>query len=303
MSEAAAPATSSPEAAPAPAAAPQTAPSAAAAPAAPAPTASQLLGDAPAEAPKSPAWTEGLPDDLRGYAENKRWSDPAAALKSYQELEKVIGAPPERVLKLPGDDSPEAWDGVYKRLGRPDSADGYEFEGGPVEGIIDMTPQIREWAHEAGLSQKQAAKIHAKYNEQVTAMLGQIDEQTAQVQAADLATLRKEWGSTYGENIDAGKRAKAAFDLDDSAVAKLEEALGTAPTLKLMAKIGRALGEHRVSSEDRGTNAQPFGRTPAASMDRIKTLMTDKAFTERLKNKEPAAMREWTQLHEEAYAE
>ena len=228
----------------------------------------------------SPSWTEGLAEDAQGYVENKGWKGADQMLDSYRNLEKAMGAPGESVLTLPKDaEDSEAWGAVYSKLGRPEDAAGYELSGPEVpEGGIDLTPDLANWAHEAGLSKTQAQSIYAKYNGRLEEATQQFEQQRAERNASDEQALRKEWGNAWEENIAAGTRFRQKFGLDDAKMDKLESALGLRGLLELSAEIGRGLGEHQgMPGEDNGAGSQ-FGMTPAAAQLKIKELMSDETF-------------------------
>src|SRR5690606_18358521 len=68
-------------------------------------------------------WTSGFSDDLKGFVQNKGFKDPASVLDSYRNLEKLMGTPKERLLRLPENmDDANAMGEIYTRLGRPQTA-------------------------------------------------------------------------------------------------------------------------------------------------------------------------------------
>ena len=83
----------------------------------------------PAETSTPPTsdWLAGVPDDLRGLAEEKGWKEPADALRTARQMEEFLGADKAgRGLVLPKDEEDkEGYERVYRAMGRPDNADGY----------------------------------------------------------------------------------------------------------------------------------------------------------------------------------
>ena len=71
---------------------------------------------------------QGLDTDSMALVNDRQWKGVPDVLTSYRNLEKLIGVPPERVIKLPGDKDPvESWNSVYDRLGRPKAAADYKI--------------------------------------------------------------------------------------------------------------------------------------------------------------------------------
>jgi len=252
-------------------------------------------------------WTEGLAEDSQGYIENKGWSGAEQMLDSYRNLEKSMGAPADQIVHLPKDaEDAEGWNNVYTRLGRPETADGYKLSETPVpEGAMDLTGDLKQWAHEAGLSQAQTARLHERYNGRLSELVQEQHQKGAEVAQAEEAALKKEWGSAWDENIAAATRFRQRFGIDGETIDKLEGALGLKGVLELTAKIGRGLGEHAMptgSEEDSG-NGLAFGMTPGAAKAKIDELMLDKEFMGQYVDGRPQAVDRMTRLHSLAHPE
>lgn len=255
-----------------------------------------------AEAPAA-NWTDGMEEMTQGFVENKGWKNPEQMLESYQHLEKTIGVPPERVVHLPKEGDADGWGEVYGRLGRPEEASGYKLNEIELpDGGVDLTPNLREWAHDAGLSQTQTSQLYDKYNARVVELGEEMQTQKAEQATADEQALRKEWGGAWEENIAAGTRFRQRFGLDDATVDKLEDALGLRGLLELSASIGRGLGEHQMPSgaEDSGEGLT-YGMTPGAAKAKIGDLTLDKDFMEQYMEGRPEAVNRMTRLHSLAH--
>ncbi len=88
---------------------------AAAAPAAPAATANTNGVAA------GPAWLPGADPDTTAYVTAKGWNDPAAAVTSYRNLEKLFGADRAgHTVQVPSEGSDEVtMNNFYTKIGRP----------------------------------------------------------------------------------------------------------------------------------------------------------------------------------------
>jgi len=255
-----------------------------------------------ASAPEASAsWTSGLGEDAQGYIENKGWTGAQQMLDSYRNLEKSMGAPADQIVHLPKDpEDTEGWNSVYARMGRPETADGYNLSETPVpEGALDLTGDLKQWAHEAGLSQAQTAKLYERYNGKLAELVQQQQQQGSESAQAEEAALRKEWGAAWDENIAAATRFRQRFGIDAETIDKMEGALGLRGVLELTAKIGRGLGEHTMptgSEEDSGAGLA-FGMTPGAAKAKIEELMMDKEFMSQYIEGRPQAVDRMTRLH------
>jgi len=240
-----------------------------------------------------PDWTTGLNEDLRGYVQNKGFKDPAAAIDSYRNLEKLMGVPKERLLKLPEKDDDPAWSEVHARLGRPASPDEYKIDGENKE----FAKWAKETFHGLGLNKKQAEALFGKYNEFAKGhSTKQMEAQVQQAQASE-AALKKEWGAAYDQNVMTAKKAAMTFGLTKEVIDKLESAMGYAEVMKFMSTIGSKVGEDSFvasSSSSRG-----FGvMTPEQAKNRISGLKQDREFIAKLSQGNAEARAEWDRLNQ-----
>lgn len=158
-------------------------------------------------------WLAGLSEDNRSLVEAKKWDAPEAVVKSYRDLE----AHASKALVPPSEDAkPEDWDAFYGKLGRPENPDGYEFklpEGVPEDMPYDDTlkTEFQTWAHEAGLTPKQAAMMHDKYVQQAGQQYSTAVEDTATKVTGAHDELTKAWGDPgsekYQRNVELADRA------------------------------------------------------------------------------------------------
>jgi hypothetical protein len=219
--------------------------------------------------------------DALGFVENKGWKAPGEMLASYRTLEGLRGVPEDQLVRIPTDpENAEQVNEYHRRLGRPDTAEGYKLPKVEVaEGAVNLEPDFRAWAHKHGLSQSQAEGLFGEYtakSEAIAAEIAAAREQ--QVQIADFE-LKREWGAEYEANMAHGKRFASVFGLPEDWLARIEDVSGYKGLLQGAAKIGRAIAEHKFADGDEpGAGDQPFGLTPDAAKTQIAELVSNEEF-------------------------
>ncbi len=256
---------------------------------------------------------EGMPADqvaqLGEVVQAKGWKGPTDALLSYVNLEKVFGADKAgRTITLPkGDDDVDGRKAMLSRLGWPETPDGYGLqipEGPEGEFARSLLPIL----HAEGATTKQAQALMTK----LTGLQQQMDTQRQDAflaQAdADYAALKSEWGTAAPQNEELARRAAATFlgqaGIDEAGLAKIEQAIGTAPLLKLFQAIGSKFSEGTfVDGEGQGSGAM----TPSQAQAAMNAKFGDKDFMERYQHPDPkvrqTAIEEITRLQLMAHPE
>jgi hypothetical protein len=144
-------------------------------------------------------------------------------LTSYRELEGRLG---QALIPPAADASADEWSAFYGRIGRPEKPEGYAFN--LPDGLPEQLPyddafamRFKTWAHEAGLSARQAQALHDQYLRDFAGQHAAAAE--AEVQAVGDAhdAIVKAWGDPASEAYKRKVRSPAvAF-----AFAKVGEAL------------------------------------------------------------------------------
>jgi hypothetical protein len=130
--------------------------------------------------------------------------------KSYVASEKMIGGS----IRVPKEDAkPEEWDGVWNKLGRPESPDKYQINLPYTEYINWSQDRIKELAtaaHRAGFTGKQIQAVIDVYGKQ------QADDYQAQKKSFEdaVTNLRSEWGGSFDKNIALIRRARDLYGGD-----------------------------------------------------------------------------------------
>lgn len=161
-------------------------------------------------------------------------------VRSHVHAQRMIGVPPERVLKLPAGD--EGWDEVYAKLGRPEDPAAYKFSDAGENVKIDQQymDAYRKAAHEAGLSNKQADALF-QWNNKFAAEY--LSRQQAEGQARAQAAL-EEFKSTVGPDFEAAIEL-ARKTVDGLGLSDVVD-LNNSKALEAFYKIGKELDEAEI---------------------------------------------------------
>jgi hypothetical protein len=218
-----------------------------------------------------------LPDDLKAEPSLQTFKGKGAAdvLKSYVNAQRMIGG--EKVVIPTGkNDTPEAWDAFYARLGRPEDPEKYEFEQMP-EGLPvspEFQKSVKALAHGMGLHPKQAAAL----NKAVTGWLGETfkahnESQQKAMEAAETA-LRTEWGNGYDKNLELAGKVIDTYGGKPEEIQAFKEKFGSDPVaIKVLANLGNLIGEGNFIKGE----APAFLSTPEQAKSKAQAIMTDKA--------------------------
>ena len=215
-------------------------------------------------------WTTGLDDDNQLLLEQKGWKDANAALKSYRELSAKLG---ERVLEPPKADAPDAEvEAFYDKMGRPQTPDQYSFhlpEGVPADVPYDgnFAGKFKNWAHEAGLSPRQASALHDRYVQDMAGAVGQSQEARGDMITKAHTDIVREWGEPetdgYRRNVEMSRRAMTQLDLRDDLTASgiIDPASGMITSSKMALALSR-IGEKMFAEDTMYSGVASMGKNP-----------------------------------------
>lgn len=263
--------------------------------------------DSPAKlfelATKKPSWVEGLSSEHRGLLDAKGFKEPSHMIDAYRSLESTVGAPPDKVLKLPTksyEEAPEEWNKVYGRLGRPEKPEGYEIkvpEGAEMDkGVLDF---LTKTFHELGYSKQQGQGLIQKWAQ----FQNGLEAQSAQANAgkkeqADLE-LRTLWGRKFEENVSASYATAAKLGFKPDEIQGLKDQFGDVRILKMFEGISKKIGE----ADYVGGNGPGGDRvlTPDGAQFRLKEIQSDPNWVMKFNTGDPEAIKERDRLMAMAY--
>lgn len=252
-------------------------------------------------------WMEGLDGDMKGFISNKGFKTPAELANSYRNLEKLRGAPQERILTLPeamyDNEGKLTVEGraVAERLGTPKEKKNYALESlMPKEnGDPKLMEHFTEIFFEAGISKTQAEKIVKSWNALQDGRRTSATEIHAANFTKDQNDLKTEWGLAHDQNIQIATEATKAIGMTKEQINALSASLGHAGAMKLLYKMGSSVQESTFINGNSGGKDRI--KDPAGAQARIKDLRADKEFGDKLLAGDAEAKGLWQRLHEQAY--
>ncbi|PZQ63358.1 MAG: hypothetical protein DI570_09200 [Phenylobacterium zucineum] len=181
-------------------------------------------------------WYSTLPDDLKGNPTVVRFKSQADAISNMVGLEKRLGAPADQLLRVPT--KPEDMDAfakdVFKRLGAPETAEGYKLEWeGQTEAEKAVAGEFAKHMFEKGGFPPSAVSAAVEFwRGRVAAEEAAEIEADKQAAAAAETALRTEWGAAF--DTTKGEIGKLIAELGgDKLVQELDlnTGLGSSPEL------------------------------------------------------------------------
>lgn len=242
-------------------------------PAAP-PGAPPTMQEAPKADWNTENWKDFLDEDLRTDPSLKHIKDIPSAIKSYVHAQKMIGQ--DKILVPNKFATPDEWNSIYAKLGRPEAPDKYEIKA-PEGSLIapEFLKGLKESAFKAGLNTQQANEFVNFYDGQVKAAKAKVEEYETQQITQDIGALKKEWGAAYDSKIKAARVAIESFGGNEMKEYLKESGLDTDTKLaRFFAKIGESLAEDNNAGGEGTTHAL----TPAAAEKELNSIMSNPAY-------------------------
>jgi len=249
----------------------------------PAPNPDPPAGDPPVGDPGPKAFVfddamfNTLPDDLKSEPSVQIFKGKPLPdiLKSHVHAQRLVGA--DKVAIPTGKfDTPEAWNALYAKLGRPETPDGYQFDAVALPEGVNRNPDIENAfkgiSHKLGLTPKQATELYAAYNGMAAeAQKVQIEGQAKAIKDAE-ADLRAEWGNKYDERLALATKVIDTYGGKAEQVTEFKEKFGNDPTaIRILANLGNLVSEGNFVTGDRPA----FLSTPQEAEKKARDIMVN----------------------------
>jgi hypothetical protein len=249
-------------------------------------------------------WRSAIPEDIQNEPSLADIKDVASLAKGYVHAQHMIGSDKVAIPSREADQ--EELDAFYNKLGRPETAGGYES---PTENMpeIDLNPELQsaffDEAHRLGLTSQQAAGL-VRWQAQTSHGQMEMSAQNSEIameQAQE--SMRQEFGKAYTEKMEMAKNAAIEFGGEDLMALLDSSGLGNEPAIiRAFANIGKAISNDEIIG---GGGRQGFMMSPAEAKTQIANMKRDPNFIDSYNDKGHAAhadsVKEMARLYELAF--
>ena len=195
-------------------------------------------------------------------------------LKSFKSAQSLIGG--EKMVLPQGKlDTPENWEHVFNKLGRPKDADGYQLakpadypENLPYDENMEKT--FRQAFHQLGILPKQAAGLYDLWNKYNIDLFQKFEGEQSQKAEETMDALIKELGTKekYDEYMRGAQAALKRFGGDPGEIQAFIDKFGNDPlVVKVFGNVAKGMLEDAALRGDKTFDL--FGEDPKAKLDAI----------------------------------
>lgn len=264
------------------------------------PTQAQAVS-APSNEPshRTPAANDWLKDwsaEDKGFIEKKGFRGPEDLYKSYRNLESTMRS--DRLVMPKDADDKEAYEAIYKRLGRPEKPEEYKFGD---EADKEMVGRFAPVFHKNGLTQSQAEGITKEWAGYVSEAVAKQNAEWAAREAAEMKQLENDWGQDFNRNTEIFRRAKETGGFSTEEIDGMMRVAGVKKIAEFFRKAGGPLvTEDNVAGI--GNEGISFASMTAnRAKAELAELKGNREFMERRNNGDRNAVNKFRSLLEKAY--
>lgn len=184
-------------------------------------------------------------------------AEPAQQASLLGGQPKAEEAPPAAVAEpflkeLPAADDKEGWAAVYAKMGRPETAEGYELPV-PEGDTGEFAKAASQWLYDAGLSKQQAQALIASYNAHGAAQMEAHQAAIAQQVEKDMTSMKQSWGADFDANSAIVRTAVNTFAPPEFIEMLDKAGMINSPVIaNMFLKIGTATSEDRIVGKPSG---------------------------------------------------
>ena len=145
-----------------------------------------------------------IPESFREEKSLQNFNNMEDLVKSYLHAQKLVGA--DKIPVPNKHATEEDWKEVFKRLGAPETPDGYKYSFKEEEIHPEQLKAFNATAHKLGLLPQQAESLIKFYNEMSMNQIQSLESNAEQTQMQTEAELKKQFGPQYAKRLDQAKR-------------------------------------------------------------------------------------------------
>lgn len=237
---------------------------------------------------QAPSWRDALGPDYKDHVGLKSYATLDDFAKSHLEAQRMVGA--DKVA-IPGKDAkPEEWDNYFKKLGRPDNADGYGLklpDNLPPGVSIDAEglKAIAAAAHKLGVPKTQ---MEGLFNEVMTLQTKQAEELSKEFYldpAVSEAKMKEVFGQAFDQRLAEVQQFLAPMFEKMPWVREYLDKTGLTNSAPLVVLFAEAAAATRESGQPQ--NGKPAGKvTPNEAQAELDALKMDKNFMDAWQDKQ-----------------
>lgn len=243
------------------------------------------------------SWVESLEPDLQNYLGNKGWKDPKEVLEGYRNLEKLHGAGPDKLLKLPDTLEGEEARATWERLGAPKEAADYKFELSENVGDEKFAEELKTLAHKHSIPRSKFEGLIKDLSAATDEKMKAFGEERQIALKNQENELRTEWAGEYDKNSNIADLAAKSLGFTPEEIDAIGATLGPAKAMKMLHRLGTATGEAKFAEAGGGRMEV---KTPETAKAEINDLIRDQDFQHKLRLKDSDAVARWDRLHQQA---
>jgi hypothetical protein len=217
-----------------------------------------------------------IPEDLRQHPSLAPIKDVDNLARSYVNAQRLIGADK---IALPVNPTDEDLDGIYNRLGRPDTPDKYGIAADGNVLTEERATEYSEIAHKLRLNPDQAKGVLDYYRSVVQNDVSAANDANARALEEASASLQSEWGDKFDAKVESAQKVVDQFEAGDIMELQLADGskLGNNPeVIKAFAKIAEF--RQNVTSEDTiSESTSALGMSAQQAQAEIDAMLNDKS--------------------------
>lgn len=244
--------------------------------------------------PQPQEFIQAFSEASRTELANRGLTSEQAVIDALKAADQYKGVDLTKMVAVPSEEAkPEELMAVFDKLGRPAKPEDYGLtapEGEDPTFVNAMLPLL----HNAGLTKTQAKSLVEGWNQHMSNSNKAANDRYAK----EMAELKTEWGANYDANIAEAKRAAAELAIPKENLVKLENGLtGSKGLWKMFYNIAKRTSDGAIKgATSGGTGTSVNLSNPTEAANKLKELMSDKAFAEKIIKRDPEAVKMFNDL-------